>query len=330
MYDKRFSGHQSFPLRKGWLHKYYKIVDKGVDDVSKLEVEDLAVKWGVGKNMVDAIKYWADAIGIGNPEKNKLSTGASEEMLSSWDIYWTLNQNDSYMVHRSTLWLTHWLLCRDTSVITSYRYFFSFYSGLTVSKDSLYAAMEESFERRNLFPSLTKKNDSISYLTLDAEASMKKDINVFFQMYSSRKNTKKKDQEDCLLAMFTELELLKELGGQKDTWVCELDERVSLSDDVFSFCLLDYITRNYTDTTSNTIPLNDLIYGEGSPGRVFRMSEKEIENRLEVMKKSKTFEGKLLFDNSRGSRSIIIKDQTLVELKAVRGLLDKVYKKHVK
>ena len=57
----KFSGHQTFVFRHGWL-------EKGVDLVRRnprgfLE-EDAIVELGVGKNMVESIKYWCMQTGL--------------------------------------------------------------------------------------------------------------------------------------------------------------------------------------------------------------------------------------------------------------------------
>lgn len=61
MGNYRFSGHQTFVFRYGWLVK-------GVDLIRRnphgfLE-DDAIVQLGVGKNMVDSIKYWCVQTGL--------------------------------------------------------------------------------------------------------------------------------------------------------------------------------------------------------------------------------------------------------------------------
>ncbi|NLY01892.1 MAG: DUF4007 family protein [Rhodopirellula sp.] len=51
----KFSGHQTFVFRYGWLEKGV----RGVDHCPTLFSEDDAlVRLGVGKNMVDSIRHW--------------------------------------------------------------------------------------------------------------------------------------------------------------------------------------------------------------------------------------------------------------------------------
>ena len=50
-----FGRHETFPLRFGWLTKG---VGAWTENRNVFEEEEAIVKLGVGKNMVDAIRYW--------------------------------------------------------------------------------------------------------------------------------------------------------------------------------------------------------------------------------------------------------------------------------
>ena len=66
-----FSGHETFALRYGWLNKAYNILN-----INEKDIEKQVVELGVGKNMVNSIKYWADVSGLvplQNQENNKIN-----------------------------------------------------------------------------------------------------------------------------------------------------------------------------------------------------------------------------------------------------------------
>ncbi len=50
----RFGGHETFPVREGWLHKGLKLV---VEEPEKLIGEHVADWLGVGRNMAKSIRY---------------------------------------------------------------------------------------------------------------------------------------------------------------------------------------------------------------------------------------------------------------------------------
>lgn len=56
----KFGGHETFPVREGWLHKGLKLV---VEEPEKLVDEHVADWLGVGRNMAKSIRYWLQATG---------------------------------------------------------------------------------------------------------------------------------------------------------------------------------------------------------------------------------------------------------------------------
>ena len=55
-----FSGHESFACKSHWLKRGYDFVLAG----HSFNNEDAVVHLGVGKNMVNSIKYWMRAFGL--------------------------------------------------------------------------------------------------------------------------------------------------------------------------------------------------------------------------------------------------------------------------
>jgi hypothetical protein len=299
-YAARFSGHQTFPLRYGWLYKYYQT--SSCDNLKKLTTDDLMVEWGVGKNMVDALKYWADRVGV-TSEIN----GICE--------YKAIHQNDAHLDNINSVWLIHWLLCRDVQDLTAYRIFFNFYNGSTVDKNTFMLFIKELFESRK-FESSTKK---VGVLQLSTENTLSKDISTFFLTYSSRKAGKV--SEDSFSSPLSELGLIKQFDKQK--YLSELEERTTLSNAVFVYALVDYFERqNPEDKQVTTVSFESFLMGEGSPARIFRMSQAEVELRLE--KAGELTGNKIGWTDTQGLRQIQIKDSAVFDDK--RALLNNIYK----
>ena len=61
----RFSGHETFTLRYGWLTK---AVARVRSDRRVFTREDAMVAFGVGKNMVRSIRHWSMASGVNGTE----------------------------------------------------------------------------------------------------------------------------------------------------------------------------------------------------------------------------------------------------------------------
>ena len=55
---------ETFPLRYGWLKKGYDAAEDDGDCSASFASESAIARFGVGKNMVAAIRYWAVAAGV--------------------------------------------------------------------------------------------------------------------------------------------------------------------------------------------------------------------------------------------------------------------------
>lgn len=63
----QLSGHETFPLRYGWLKKAFDAVQAAADRANNNDVglgRDSISRFGVGQNMVAAMRHWATAGGI--------------------------------------------------------------------------------------------------------------------------------------------------------------------------------------------------------------------------------------------------------------------------
>jgi len=60
-----FSGHETFPLRQMWLKKAFDRADSDLKVPKSTFSDDRAIsEFGVGKNMVAAIRHWALACDV--------------------------------------------------------------------------------------------------------------------------------------------------------------------------------------------------------------------------------------------------------------------------
>lgn len=84
-----FSGHETFPLRYGWLKKVYDAataVEEKKGNISKdlfNNIEAISIL-GVGKNMVSSMRYWALYTGIlaVNEDKNLYVTDYAKKIFA--------------------------------------------------------------------------------------------------------------------------------------------------------------------------------------------------------------------------------------------------------
>src|SRR3954453_11808669 len=63
----RFSGHETFPCRYAWLPKAFHAITTNPRTFA--DEDSAMIALGVGKNMVRAIRFWADVCGVAKPAK---------------------------------------------------------------------------------------------------------------------------------------------------------------------------------------------------------------------------------------------------------------------
>ena len=79
----KFSGHETFAIREGWLHKGLKLL---IEDPELLYDEYVADFLGVGKNMSRSIRHWLDVTGLAQRETGS-GRQAPVESDRAWQAY---------------------------------------------------------------------------------------------------------------------------------------------------------------------------------------------------------------------------------------------------
>jgi len=111
-----FGRHETFHLRYSWIPKGLQLYQSNnaiFSDPNKATME-----LGVGKNMVNAIKYWLKACQL-TDKNNKITDIAKKLFLD--------NGYDPFLEDQTTLWIIHWLIASNTKSATTIAWFFSKY-----------------------------------------------------------------------------------------------------------------------------------------------------------------------------------------------------------
>ena len=128
-YVPQFSGHETFPLRYGWLKKAFDRVYETEGDSNNRAAcwDDAAIaRFGVGKNMVASMRHWAKAAQV------IIETGTnSVQTMDLGRLLFGPKGLDPYMEHPATLWLIHWQLAARKQK-TTWFWSFSHYPAITL------------------------------------------------------------------------------------------------------------------------------------------------------------------------------------------------------
>lgn len=284
----QFSGHETFPLRYGWLKKAY-------DEIAKTESSEESNKWifagddaisrfGVGKNMVSSMRHWALSSGIIRESETQDGNYKTERL--GRFIFDEEKGVDKYLECPSSLWLLHWTICSTPEKTTTWYYVFNNYPS-------------KVFDRDQITDGLKKLCQSIGFKK-NSPTTLKRDVDCFIRTYVPKGNGKKVLYEENLESPLSELSLIRPIG-KRDGFQMMRGAKTSLFDGVFVFALVHF-WRRYT--SAKTLTLETIGYEPGSPGRVFLLDELDLTERLARL--GEVTEGALVWSETAGLRQVIM------------------------
>ena len=256
-----FARHETFHPRFGWLKKGF---DKASEDNSIFSKESAPVVLGVGKNMVKAIKYWCVAFKVVDESRinGKLihkPTDFAEKLLGKdgWD---------PFIENPSSLYLLHWNLFKLPCCAPAWFFTFNELNKIDFSASDLLFLLREYRDRQ--FPS-RKILDS----------SLNKDVNCILRMYVERTG-KKNLKEDSLDCPFTELGIINSYTDSK-RYTFNFGNKPTLPPEIIVSACLDFSMLFQDDV--RTLSISRLLYDAGSPGQVFKLTERSLCDAIETI-----------------------------------------------
>ena len=273
----QFSGHETFPLRHLWLRKAFDAVEPGVPRTIFSSPESI-VTFGVGKNMALAIRYWALACGV--IEERDTSVGPTElgRNLFGGERPW-----DPFMERPATTWLVQWQIAGDPKTTTTWYWAFNHLTAQTFDHEALSTSILQYAQTRQW--------------SRIAEKTVTRDVECFIRSYVPRMD--KAAGEDALEPVLAELGLVRQVAGR--LYEFRRGPKPSLPDGVFAYALNAFWDR-YAPTAA-TLSVEAIAYEPGSPGRVFKLDENSIVERLTVMEA--VTRGCLVWSDSAGVRQML-------------------------
>ncbi|MCG7574096.1 DUF4007 family protein [Phaeobacter sp. CNT1-3] len=253
-YKPQFSGHETFPLRYGWLEKAFEAVDANGLNNSKIFSESEAIAhFGVGKNMVAAIRFWAQVAGIlATDGKDVRTTEFGQQLLGS-------NGCDPYLESASSLWKIHWDIASNPKHTAAY-WLFNVFNEPNFDRDTVQRRLMEFIGQRGW--------------KLPTEKTLTSDISVLLANYVPSV-PKRGPSEEAFNSPLTELGLIRRRSNGK--FSMNLGRKPGLSNGVFLYAVCDFWERT---SSANTLGVQSMLLEPGSPGRVFVLEEWELIDRL--------------------------------------------------
>lgn len=301
-YTPHFSGHETFPLRQLWLKKSFDTRLNRLSVPKAIFNEDSAIaRFGVGKNMVASIRHWGLACGV----FEECSEDKQHFRIDGlWGSILEPNGFDPYCEKAATSWLAHWRLCgipKGKHRSTTWWWVFNHILTPTFTKEDVVAQLVEYCASRKIKV---------------AEATLKRDVEACVRCYVPKDDA---TVEDRIESMLSELGILKE--DTRGTFSFARGPNLTLPNGVLDLAICEYWDLIQGEST---LSFDLLAHGPGSPGRVFKLDENSLAERLSTINERTA--GKIFWTDTAGVKQLMRSDiNSLMDAQVYTGLLEKAY-----
>lgn len=243
----KFRAHDTFFIRKGWLSKGMRCVSKKPDIFISHDENPMDVL-GIGANMVKALRYWLQAVGLTvEPPKGK-------RVQSFTELGKRVYKNDTYIEELGTLYLLQYRLASQKEEATAWYFFFNEFSMSEFSREEFVVALQK----------YTKMVDSeTDYAIRSLNDDFQCIINTYLPRYKS--NPTKGSPENNIDCPFGELGLVDLLNKRKKIY----KKSIPASNTLNPYVVLAVIADNAKGRME--IGLNELLTAPCNIGKVFNL-----------------------------------------------------------
>lgn len=253
----KFRAHETFSIRKGWLHKGMRhvinnprvFVDKDINSMDE---------FGLGANMVKALRYWLQATGL--TTENLGGNNRNQELTEFGHLVWN---NDSYLEEDGTLFLIHYFLSTNKDLATAWYFFFNIYKFVEITQDSFVNGM-----RTYLLESDYKVTDRALGEDFDC---------IIKTYYDNGKNTSPENNMSCPLS---ELGLIIPSDEKDKTFLKRSPNQTAINPLII---LAIIIRENEKCNGENEIKISKLETDECNVGKVFNLDTFSIASYLDKL-----------------------------------------------
>ena len=184
----KFSGHETFAIREGWLHKGLKLL---IEDPDQMFDKYVADRLGVGKNMSRSIRHWLEVTGLAVRMRSALD---------ATDLARLIYERDPYFVEIGTWWALHVNLVHPENRAFTWQWFFNEFN-------------QARFKRAVCIDKLSRY---LQQYRPPRPRTLERDVACLLQSYARSIPTTCDDPEDALECPFVELGLLSHFHASGD------------------------------------------------------------------------------------------------------------------
>lgn len=243
----KFRAHDTFFIRKGWLSKgMERIVCK--PDLFVDKEENPMDILGIGANMVKALRYWLQAVGLTVEPTN----GRRNQSLTEFGkLVYT---NDRYIEELGTLYLLQYQLAKQKLEATAWYFFFNEFNMSEFTK-------EEFVQEIQNYIMMSDEDGTVAIRSLNDDFSCI--INTYLPRYKT--NPEKMSPENNIDCPFGELGLVDIANKKKKTFKKSIPVAKSFNPWVVLSVIVDQVDGR------EEIGLNELLTNPCNIGKIYNL-----------------------------------------------------------
>ena len=260
MEKMKFRGHETFFIRKGWLNKGMRYIQKDpyVFMGTNGNSSDIL---GIGTNMVKSLRYWLQVVGV---TKENISGKRFQELTEIGKIIY---ENDPYIEVLGTLAILHYFLVTNKEMATAWYFFFNIFKNIEFTKDDFISQLKNYI----------KVNSDIEI----SERTIEDDYNCILNTYLPRIKTSviKINPESNIDCPLGELNLLDVVDKKEKIY-----KKIPINFEKLNpLIVLSIISKEYT--AKKEIKIIDLLLNEKSIGKIFNLDMVNLIKILYVLER---------------------------------------------
>lgn len=243
----RFGGHETFPVREGWLYNGLALLRDHPDRQADPFVAD---HLGVGRNMAKSIWHWLKVTRL----VDVVREGQASRLVVS-DIGRCILKNDPYLLETGTWWALHANIATQTAHALVWGWFFNEFA-------------VDRFDRTLCLEQLVRKLQMVG-ARMPSRNTLSRDVQCLLQSYARPIPAEADDPEDANESPFRDLGLMVH---HRDTGTFSAQRGIKdIPPEIFGY-IASLADPTPGEQARNRIAMKDVLGAPRMPGRVLSLS----------------------------------------------------------
>lgn len=242
----RFGGHETFPVREGWIYKGLSLVHDDPEGFNKPYVAD---ELGVGRNMAKSIRFWLLATGLAVTEPS--DDTPKRKKLTLTTLGSAVYKSDRYCLQIGTWAALHVNMLSQYDYAKVWNWFFNRFAEQRFDRLTASAAFERYAQRHEQ--------------RSPAPKTLQRDVACLLSCYATPIPSESTDPEDASDSPLRRLGLLT-LFRDSNFYRRHEPNVAELPPELIGYAFAQ------SGAKEASLPLREACFYDGSPGRAFQLS----------------------------------------------------------